>query len=105
MRKFPITIAALAVLTGAGGGLAATAAATPTIEGGSAADVVKALQDRGYTVQLNGQANGMQLSRCTVTGVEGLNGTMTMAAVMTMLMQSPEFDTVYVDLSCPSSNN
>lgn len=105
MRKFAITTSALGVLTCAGGGLAAAAAAAPTIEGGSAADVVKLLQDSGYTVQLNGQPNGMQLSRCTVTGVEGLNGTMTMAAVMAMLMQPPEFDTVYVDISCPSSNS
>ncbi|HYO02790.1 MAG TPA: hypothetical protein VET27_13350 [Mycobacterium sp.] len=37
--------------------------------------------------------------------LEGLNGTMTMASVMMMLMQPPEFDTVYVNVSCPPSNN
>jgi hypothetical protein len=105
MRKFTTTIATLGAFAVAGTGLAGTAAAEPTINGGSAADVVKALQDKGYTVQINGQANGMQLSRCTTTGIEGLNGTMTMASVMMMLMQPPEFDTVYVNVSCPASNN
>jgi hypothetical protein len=99
------TAATIGVLAAAGLGLAGAAAAAPTIVGGSAADVVKALQERGYNVQINGQPNGMQLSRCTATGVEGLNGTMTMASVMMMLMQPPEFDTVFVDVSCPSSNN
>ena len=105
MKKFTATIATLGALSFAAVGLAGAAAADPTINGGSAADVVKALQDRGYTVQINGQPNAMQLSRCTATGVEGLNGTMTMAGIMKMLMQPPEFDTVFVDVSCPPSNN
>ena len=105
MRKFITAIATTGALALAGLGSAGAAAADPTINGGSAADVVKALQDRGYTVQINGQPNGMQLSRCTATGVEGLNGTMTMAGIMKMLMQPPEFDTVFVDVSCPPSNN
>ena len=91
------TAATIGVLAAAGLGLAGAAAAAPTI--------VEALQERGYNVQINGQPNGMQLSRYTATGVEGLNGTMTMASVMMMLMQPPEFDTVYIDVSCPSSNN
>jgi hypothetical protein len=39
-----------------------------------------------------------------VTGVNGLNGTMTMAALMKMLGEPTEFDTVYVDIVCPSSS-
>jgi hypothetical protein len=105
MRKFAITTATIGALAAVGLGLAGAAAADATIVGGSAADTVKALQDRGYTVQINGQPNGMQLSRCTVTDVNGLNGTMTMASLMKMLGQPSEFDTVYVDIACPDSNN
>lgn len=105
MRKFAIATATVAALAVAGLGLSGGAAATPTVVGGSASDAVKALQDDGYNVAINGTTNGMQLSRCTVTGVNGLNGTMTMADLMQMLGEPTEFDTVYVDIACPSSNN
>jgi hypothetical protein len=89
------------IVVGVAGTLAAVAvgsahAATAAPMSGTAADVVKALQDQGYTVQFNGTANG-PLSNCGVTGVHGQTMMMTMAAA------NP--GTVYVDLSCPSSNN
>ncbi len=61
--------------------------------GSNAADAVKGLQAQGYNVQINGSVRG-PLSRCTVTDIHGLAGTM---------MQAGEFDTVYVDVSCPLS--
>ena len=56
-------------------------------------------------MQFNEPTN-MQLSRCTVTGVHGLNVTMNPDGnlMMMMMMQPGHFDTVYVDLSCPTSN-
>lgn len=85
----------------AGFAVAATVA-TPGLAGaippsGSAADVVQALQDQGYSVQFNGIVHG-PLSRCSVTGVHGL-------VVMMMQMDQANPGDVFVDVSCPSSNN
>jgi hypothetical protein len=101
MKKTTLTAVAGAVmitaLTTAG-----TAAAVPP--SGTAADVVKALQDQGYSVQLNGPVSG-QLSRCSVTGVHGLVVMMMEDGSLMMQMDSSNPGDVFVDVSCPSSNN
>jgi hypothetical protein len=84
--------------------LASAGAATAVVPSGSAADVVKALQDQGYSVEFNGTTNG-PLSDCTVTGVHGLTVMMTSDGTLMMKMQPGNPGTVYVDVSCPSSNN
>ncbi len=101
MQMIAIKAVVAGLLAAAALGSAGAAAADPTT--GSAADVVKALQDQGYNVQFNEPTN-MQLSRCTVTGVHGLNVTMNPDGNLMMMMQPGHFDTVYVDLSCPTSN-
>lgn len=99
-----LTVSGLAgVLMAAGVGVAAAASATP-IQGGSAADVVADLQAQGYNVQLNGAQNDNPLSRCQVTGVDGLRGTMSPSSLMMMLLEPEQFDTVYVDIYCPKQN-
>jgi hypothetical protein len=101
------TITATAVFAGvfaaAALGLAATAPADPVT--GNAADVVKMLQDQGYDVQFN-MPSEMALSRCTVSGVHGLTVTMTSDGdLMVMMAPQSSVGSVYVDLSCPPSNN
>jgi hypothetical protein len=103
MRTTAITTIAAAVL------LAATAVVTSGAAGavptsGTASDVVKALQDQGYNVQFN-QSPTMPLSRCTVSGVNGLTVIMTSEGNLMMMMQAGHSDSVYVDLSCPASDN
>mgnify|MGYP001549783445 FL=1 len=76
--------------------LAGTASASTT-DAGSAADVIEALQQQGYSVQLNGTAD-VPLTECRATGVHGVpdaapNGLPTL-----------RFTTVYVDISCPPDN-
>jgi hypothetical protein len=95
------TVVAAAIAVGA---LGPTGVATAVPPSGSAADVVKALQDQGYSVQFNGTTNG-PLSDCTVTGVHGLTVMMTTDGQLMMKMQAGNPGTVYVDVSCPSSNN
>lgn len=99
MTKFIVATTTLGALAVAALGLAGPATATPT-GGSSASDAVMSLQADGYTVQFNGTVRG-PLSRCTVTGVHGLAEPM---SVMDML-DPTHFDTVYLDLSCPSTNN
>jgi hypothetical protein len=79
-----------------------TAAAIPP--SGTAADVVKALQDQGYSVQLNGPVIG-PLSRCAVNGVHGLVVMMMPDGSLMMQMDPSNPGAVFVDVSCPSSNN
>ena len=81
---------------------AGTAAAVPP--SGTAADVVKALQDQGYSVQLNGPVSG-PLSRCAVNGVHGLVVMMMPDGSLMMQMDPSNPGDVFVDVSCPSSNN
>jgi|KBSSwiStaDraftv2_1062776.scaffolds.fasta_scaffold04951_11 hypothetical protein len=102
MHALTTTIAA-AVLGAAALASASTAAAVPTT--GSAADVVKALQEQGYNVQFNGATNGMLLARCTVSGLHGLTVMMTSDGSLMMKMEPSHTDTVYVDLACPDTNN
>lgn len=105
MRKFlpaaklkttTLATAAIALAAGAGVavGFADTAAAAPSSTG-SAADTVGRLQDEGYNVALNGPRTA-PLSECIVTGIHpGDPGS----------VKPAQFTTVYVDISCPSTNN
>jgi hypothetical protein len=92
MQKFAISTAIAGLLAASAIGLAGTAAAVPT-GGGSAADTIKALQDMGYAVQINGTVSG-PLSQCIATGVHGLANS-----------DPTVFTTAYVDISCPSSDD
>jgi hypothetical protein len=93
MTKFTITASIFGALAATALGLAGAAAAAPT--GSSAADTVSSLKAQGYDVQLNGSATA-PLSQCAVTGVHGDSPRRT---------DSTQFTTVYVDVSCPPSNN
>jgi hypothetical protein len=77
---------------------AAPAQATPTGTS-SAADTVNSLQAAGFDVQINGAVEG-PLSRCTVTGIDGLNNSNVNSA--DQRIDSSQFDAVYVDVSCPT---
>ena len=90
--------AALLVAAGALVG-AGVAAAAPT-GGSSAANVVRELEDAGYSVQLNGTQTG-PLSGCIVTDVHGSTDTDSAGR----LIRPTSFTTVYVDIICPSSDN
>ncbi|MGV0993175.1 MAG: hypothetical protein ACOYB7_13100 [Mycobacterium sp.] len=100
---------AVATVT-AGIGLAAAlgtagyaAADTPT--GSNAADIVKHLQDEGYTVQLNMPPVGVNLSSCTVSGISGLTLMMTDGGLMAMMAPVGSRGTAYVTLACPDSSS
>ncbi|TDO11844.1 hypothetical protein EV580_3566 [Mycobacterium sp. BK086] len=99
--KVTVVAAAIGIAVGAALSAPATAAAIPT--SGSAADVVKALQDQGYSVQFNSPST-MPLSRCTVTGVHGLVVMMMPDGSLMMRMDPGNPGSVYVDLNCPTSN-
>ena len=90
-------LAAAAALSAVG-----TAAAIPP--SGSAADVVRTLQDQGYSVQFNGTVLG-PLAKCSVTGVHGLVVMMMADGSLMMSMDTSNPGDVFVDVSCPSSNN
>ena len=94
MKKTTISASIFGAMAAAALGLAGAAAAAPT-GGSSAADTVSSLQARGYNVQLNGSATG-PLSQCTVSGVHGDSAAR---------LDSTQFATAYVDISCPSTNN
>jgi hypothetical protein len=96
--KFSITAAAAAAL--AVNALAvAGAAAAVTFSGSSAAETVKSLQDQGYAVRINGSTT-VPLSRCTVTGVNGLSNSN--VDVAGKPIDTTQFSTVFVDVDCPS---
>ena len=59
--------------------------------GSSASNTVNSLHAQGYNVQVNGSVTA-PLSECIVTRVHGDSG-------------STQSATVYVDISCPPSNN
>lgn len=62
----------------------------------NAADGMLALQSQGYNVQYNfsaGSGTDRPLSQCTITGVDGLRGD-----------HPPANTTVFLTISCPSSN-
>ena len=105
MKVRTITTVVAGVLATAALGSSATAAADPALNG-NAADVVKMLQDHGYNVQFNMPSPDMSLSRCTVNGVHGLPVMMTANGnLMVMMAPSSNVGSVYVDLSCPPTNN
>ena len=91
MKKLVFATAGV-VLAAAGLGLAGAAGAVPS-QGASAADTIQSLQDEGYVVQTNGIASA-PLSKCRVLGIHGLAGT--------EMSARNGFDTVYVDISCPT---
>ena len=104
MKMITVISVFAGVLAAAALGSAATATADPST--GNAADVVKMLQDQGYNVQFNMPSNDMSLSRCTVNGVHGLTVMMTSDGnLMVMMAPNSGVGSVYVDLSCPPSNN
>ncbi|HZA08935.1 hypothetical protein [Mycobacterium sp.] len=94
MNKIAITVASAGALTAIAVGLAGAATAAPS-GSGSAADVMGSLQSQGYSVQLNGTVSA-PLSACVVNDVHGLpRGT----------GGASGFTTVYIDVSCPPTNN
>ena len=94
MNKIVYAAPVIGALAAAALGLAGVAQAASS-QGSSAADTVSRLTDQGYNVQLNG-SSGTPLSQCTVSGVHGESPGR---------VDSTQFVTVYVDVSCPSSNN
>ena len=102
---------AWAVVAGAALSLAAAPAAAASDQilprpGDGPADVaIQQLQSAGYNVSINwleGHPN-LPLRECKVTGISGLSGSTTPTDVMMMLMEPTEFETVYVDVSCPNA--
>ncbi|WP_066902407.1 hypothetical protein [Mycolicibacterium houstonense] len=95
-RKFSATFGCTAVALAVGLGLAAPAAAAPSGIG-SAADTVRELQNRGYQVQINSNAN-TGLSNCRVTGVHGLSDSNIDADGRRI--DPTKHNTVYVNVAC-----
>lgn len=103
MKMITVTSVFIGVLAAAALGSAATATADTV--NGNAADVVKMLQDQGYNVQFN-MPSDMALSRCTINGVHGLPVMMTTDGhLMVMMAPTSSVGSVFVDLSCPPSND
>jgi hypothetical protein len=91
-----IAIVTAGIVTGHGLGWAGAAAAGPS-DFGNAQDTIDALQAQGYHVVLNGAAVN-PLSRCKVTGIEGLNSSNIDAAGRRI--DATQFDRLYVDIYC-----
>jgi len=99
MNKFIIGAIAADILAFAALGLSNPAQAAPT-GGTSAADTVKALQDMGYSVQINGSVS-RPLAQCNVTGVHGLLDTDATGG----RIDPRVFSTAYVDVACPGNDD
>ena len=94
MTKFTIITATVGALGAGALGLAGMAnAAAVTPYGNTAAATIQNLQAQGYNVQINGSA-AVPLSRCAVTGVEGLGSGQP---------DPTRSNTVYVDIDCPDN--
>ena len=93
MKTFAIVIGGAGVLAAAVVAFPGVAAAAPSGPG-SASDVVQGLKDQGYNVMLNGTPDG-PLSGCTVTEVHNPDSS----------GRGMQFTTVYVDVSCPRTDN
>jgi hypothetical protein len=96
--KLAIAWGLLCALVVAGFIFAGSAYAAPSGLG-SAADIMKSLQAQGYNVMLNGTQYG-PLSACAVTGVHNPAGPNAIDA----MGRTDQFTTVYIDISCPSTN-
>jgi hypothetical protein len=99
LRRLAITtvrMGAIAVVIVGEAGVA-TAAPSGFANFGNAQDTVNSLQAKGYNVILNG-ATVFPLSSCKVLGVEGLNNSNIDSSGSRI--DSTQFDTVYVDVSC-----
>ena len=94
MKTFTYLTVAVSAVAGAAFGLAASAAAAPSTVG-SAQDTVNRLQGLGYNVAVNGSATA-PLWQCGVTGVHPDDPESVAAA---------RFTTIWVDVSCPPTNN
>ncbi len=92
-RSVHITVA-VGALAGAVFGLAPGAGAAPS-NAGSAQDTVNRLQALGYNVAFNGSRTA-PLSECIVTGVHPDDPGSAVAK---------QFATLWVDISCPPTNN
>jgi hypothetical protein len=99
MKKFGFAALIASGLAAGILGFAAPALAAPA---GTAADTVNSLRGAGYDVQINGVAQA-PLSRCTVTDIHGLNNSNVNSA--DQRVDSSQFDTVYVDVSCPNDGD
>jgi len=102
MKKSSLTAAVIGVTMVTALATPAVAAAIPP--SGTAAEVVQALQDQGYTVQFNGPVNG-PLARCGVNGVHGLIVMAMPDGSLMMKMDPTNPGVAYVDVSCPTSND
>jgi len=94
MKRFDHTIVAAGVLAGAVFGLAPAASAAPT-NVGSAQNTVDRLTALGYNVSINGSRTA-PLSECSVLAVHPSDPGTTAAS---------QFTTIWVDVSCPPTNN
>ncbi|EHB53534.1 hypothetical protein MycrhDRAFT_3997 [Mycolicibacterium rhodesiae JS60] len=100
--KIPLTAAAIGLAVCAALCTPGVAGAIPTSD--SAADVVEALHNQGYNVLFNSPST-MPLPACTVNGIHGLTVMMIPDGSL-MLPTNPNTPgVVYVDLTCPDSNN
>jgi hypothetical protein len=94
MKRFAHMIVAAGALAGAVFGLAPAASAAPT-NVGSAQNTVDRLTGLGYNVAINGSRTA-PLSECLVLGVHPDDPGTVVAS---------QFTTIWVDISCPPTNN
>jgi hypothetical protein len=96
--KFAIAWGLLCALVIAGFIFAGSAGAAPSGDG-SAGEVMKSLQAQGYNVMINGTQTGLP-SACAVTGMHNPAG----PDAIGEMGYAEKSTTVYIDISCPSSN-
>jgi hypothetical protein len=94
MKRYARTIVTATAIGATVFALAPVAAAAPT-NVGSAQDTVNRLQGLGYNVQLNGTRSA-PLSECHVTGVHPSDPGS---------VPPSQFTTIWLDISCPPTNN
>jgi hypothetical protein len=95
MKRIDHIAAAAVALVGAAFGLAPTGSAAPSSPN-NVQDTVNRLQALGYNVELNGSRNAAQLSDCSVTAVHPSDPGASAAQ---------QFTTIWVNISCPPTNN
>ena len=94
MKKLTITAATVSALAATTLGLAGAAAAAPT-GNANAQSLQTQLQDSGYDGEFNGSITA-PLADCLVTGEH---------PYVTEPEPAGEFETVYIDVSCPPTND